>query len=236
MRSFQSILSPTVKQEIAKEGVLPYSLFFAKRYDTSLGRLLGRQPSKEVAPAEKTPVAAILIHWTFTTITVIATLLSLRPPSYDSTPTYTFIVTVMTYVIDLIFFICVGLGVLYLRLAPGSNWHKKSEAKPWLSTTCAFIFVTALAFPLICMWIPDPAEPSITRTDGLVSWYTPQTVGLIIVAISFAYYLGFRFVIPHVGRHAGKEFHTYRKPIFEKENGYPVQTYERIRFWWEARD
>jgi hypothetical protein len=63
-----------VKQEIAKEGILPYSLFFAQSYDFSLGRIVGKYtPKADVNSmySEETTNAMLAVHWVFTTIMVV---------------------------------------------------------------------------------------------------------------------------------------------------------------------
>jgi amino acid transporter len=64
-----------VKQEIAKEGILPYSLFFAESYDISLSRLFSRKSRQGSIPIyrERTPAATLALHWIITTILVIVT-------------------------------------------------------------------------------------------------------------------------------------------------------------------
>jgi len=177
----------------------------------------------------------MLIHWVFTTILVLAIGLSLQPIPYSYAPAYTFIVAVYAYVIDVVFFSLVGLGLLYLRLAPGSNWRRKSKANHWVSILSALVFVAALLFPLFGMWIPDPEKKFLERTASLVPWYIPQTVGVVVLGASLIYWCGFRYLVPHVGNRGGKELIVEREPIFHVEHGYPVQVYETVRLCWKVK-
>src|SRR5262245_4964073 len=67
-----------VKQEIAKEGVLPWPKFFGEnsnigaRIAASFSRTPGRDGSD--APAsDATPIGALVLHWVFTMILIVAT-------------------------------------------------------------------------------------------------------------------------------------------------------------------
>jgi amino acid transporter len=67
----QTFTAARVKQEIAKEGILPFSQFFAK--NTSFRR---RRTATAVAPetSEDTPVGALLLHWTFALLLILVSI------------------------------------------------------------------------------------------------------------------------------------------------------------------
>ena len=157
----------------------------------------------------------------------------MHDPNDPGTQAYTLVVAVYTYVIDIITFTCAGLGMLYLRLAPGSKWHAISEANHWISIIASLILATAHIVPLVCLWIPDqkPQFRDLLRTK--ISWYIPQTVAVIAVTLSFVYWLGFRYVIPHLGNHTGRKFVIEREPRFHEEYGHPVLTFETITTGWQ---
>jgi hypothetical protein len=228
-----------VKQEVAKEGVLPYSLIFAESYDFSLSRLLGRSHPQESfgihLHTEKTPVATMVAHWLITNITIIPTLLKLQPVPYSATPAYTFLVTFYTYVLDVFWFMIIGFGLLYLRLWPGTGWGKISTFNPWLSIIGALIFTSMNLFPVVCIWIPDPAAPYLANTRNLVRWYAGPTIGMVVLALSVIYWLGFRGMIRQRESREGIELAIERKPIILEEENAFVQLYEIVGLRWRVK-
>jgi amino acid transporter len=112
-----------VKQEIAKEGILPFPRFFAQNTDLSLGRVLKALQSKGhfgsllktgswLSPehhSEKTPVGAFVLHFLSCLILISATW------SMEPDKAYELLTTLSVYVINCFFGFFVGLGILILR-------------------------------------------------------------------------------------------------------------------------
>lgn len=87
-----------VKQEIAKEGILPFSLFFATSYTSPWAWLRSRFSSLKVRHQvsdhlEQTPIPALGLHW-LTSIFLLAITSMLQPPE-----SYNFLVSLYSYVI-----------------------------------------------------------------------------------------------------------------------------------------
>jgi hypothetical protein len=225
-----------VKQEIAKEGILPYSLVFAQSYDLSLGRLFGQKsPKADVNSlhSEDTPAATLVLHWTFTAITVLVPVLAVQPQPYSSTPAYTFLVGIVVYVTNVIKFTFIALGLLCLRLSPKVRWAEKSEFKhPAVSIIAALIMFVACVFPLIFIWVPDPAFTTLSRTSGLVSWFVIQTVGLGLVGFAFLYWVLFRCYVSVRSAREGKTLHVKREPKFKVDSGGLTQIIEIVTLQW----
>jgi len=225
-----------VKQEIAKEGILPYSLFFARSYDLSLGRLFGRKPPKEDVNSlysENTPAATLALHWTFTNLMAIIPALTIRPQPYIPTPAYTFVVGVVVYVTNLIKFTLIAIGLLCLRFSPKVRWAEKSQFKhPVVSVTAALILLTICVFPLILIWVPDRAYTKLTNTSNLVSWFAIQTFGLCIVGFAFLYWVLFRCYIAIRSAREGKTLHVKREPKFKVDSGGLTQIVEIVTLQW----
>jgi hypothetical protein len=232
-----------VKQEIAKEGVLPFSLTFAQNYDFSLSRLFGCRPANPGLGinlhSEKTPAATLALHWFLTNTLVLATVFSLQPQAqtYDPTPAYTFLVSSYTYVVDIACFAAMGLGLLCLRLTPSLNWASKSQFRhQWVSTLCAAVLFLLSVVPLVLLWVPDPGAPFLSRTDNLVPWYAPQTLGVCAIAGAFLYWLGFRAYVLIRSRASGLVLKIERHPIFKDDKGRLTQIYEIITLRWVDDD
>ncbi|OCK76766.1 hypothetical protein K432DRAFT_305642 [Lepidopterella palustris CBS 459.81] len=225
-----------VKQEIAKEGILPYSLVFAQGYDLSLGRLFGQKSHKgnvNSLYSENTPAATLALHWTFMNIMVLIPVLAIQPHPYAPTPAYTFLVGVVVYVTNVIKFTFIALGLLCLRLSPKVRWAEKSEFKhPVVSIIAALILLVSCVFPLICIWIPDPAFTKLSLTSDLVSWFSIQTAGLGIVGFAFLYWVLFRCYVSVRSAREGKTLHVKREPKFKVDSGGLTQIVEIVTLQW----
>jgi hypothetical protein len=213
---------------------------FAESYDFSISRLLGRSRPQESLGihlhTEKTPAATMVAHWLITNLTIIPALLKIQPVPYSATPAYTFLVTFYAYILDVFWFMIIGLGLLYLRLWPGTGWRKISTFNPRLSTIGALIFTSMNLFPVVCIWIPDPAARYLANTSKQVSWYAGPTVGMVVLAISLIYWLGFRGMISQKESRDGLELAIERKPIILEEENAFVQLYEIVGLRWRVKE
>lgn len=234
-----------MKQEIAKEGILPYSLWFAESYDFSFRRLLPRQthvPSKpstkpSLLSSEKTPAATLLLHWMITNLMVVGPVLALRPTPYTSTPAFTFLSGAYAYLINIVTFTAVSFGLLFFRLSPQQRWSHKSAFKyPIISTAAALVVFLTCVFPLIAIWIPDPALPYLARTSGLVPWWGSTTMAVCLLALAVLYWAVFGGYIWLRSAREGKTLHVLREPKFkidETGDGHALtQTFEIVTLQW----
>lgn len=227
-----------VKQEIAKEGILPYSLFFAESYGLSLSGIFGRKPKSKVRTSyhtnfEKTPAATLALHWVITTILVVAPVLAIVPVPYNSTAAYAYITTAFVYDIDVVYFAAVAFGLLCLRFTPSVRWAEKSAFKrPWVSITAASVLLVGCLFPLIFIWVPDPAFPQATRTNKIVPWWGGQTLAVCFLLFAFLYWVAFRMYIQIRSEREGKTLHVKREPIFKQDTGGLTQIFEIVTLQW----
>lgn len=75
-----TFIASRVKAEIAKEGIIPFPHFFAANTPTLLSRLLSKSSRSGMGEndqshhfmAEQTPAGALLLHWAFSIIIVLA--------------------------------------------------------------------------------------------------------------------------------------------------------------------
>jgi hypothetical protein len=229
-----------VKQEIAKEGIFPYSLVFAQSqdiwalFDKILRRRSTPKPSSHEVYSENTPVATLALHWVITTILVIAPVLAIQPKPYNSGPAYAYLTIAFVYNINLTCFFFISLGLLCLRFTPRVRWAEKSEFKhPWVSITAAFIVLIVCAFPLIFIWVPDSAFPKATHTSNQVSWFAGQTFGVCLLALAFLYWVVFRTYIRIRSARGGMTLHVKRKPIFKQDSGDLTQICEIVTMEWK---
>ncbi|KAK5656718.1 hypothetical protein OQA88_4265 [Cercophora sp. LCS_1] len=110
-----------VNQELAKEGILPYSSFWAS--------------SKPF----NTPSASLFLHWIVTVIVLLA-----PPPG----PAYNFVVNLYTYPGAWINGFVVG-GLIYLRFRESENWSSTWKTPIWVAIIYLFLNVFLAITPFI---------------------------------------------------------------------------------------
>ncbi len=234
-----------VKQEIAKEGVIPFPKFFGESTDLA-GRLLklfrGRSASEAASKptaTDPTPAGALFLHWIFTLLLIFATW-----GVEDATDAYGILISIYSYTMDAFFFFVVAAGLLFLRLRPGhKSWRSKSSFPHVLSIVSATVLAVAMLFPLIAAWLPPSATTSDSAVDRAVlddllpgyPWFCTPTAGWSLLGFGVLYWLWFRFLLPRVGFRKGKELVVEREPFFHREHGYHVQWHEIVRFNWVIR-
>lgn len=227
-----------VKQEVAKEGILPYAKFFAQNTDLSLGRLLhwfrrnGWFPSllrkRWLLPenhSEKTPIGAFFLHFFSCLILIFATWGMKADDAYD------LLTTLSVYVINCFFGFFVGLGILILRFKgpPPSqvveeetsspigkkSWSNMTRGKinPVVSIVTASIFTICNAWPVITTWIAPTGD-----MKGPLEWWLIPTIAWAVIAFGIAWYLGFLTVAKNIYRKKKLEFVVEKKPEFEAAN------------------
>ena len=225
----QTYTATRVKQEIAKEGILPWSLIFASGSDTWFARLTSSSPSRPYRPAvedidshiEQAPIAATFLHWAVEVVLVLV-VGSLLPLSQA----YNFLTYIYTFAIVGVLGLLTAGGLLYLKLdslSVGLNhrhWKEKSAWKPWLDPLPAVLATAALAFLLFAAFAP----PSAKQPNSLPWWVGP-TAGWLSGALGIFWWLGLRF-IQWKGRW---ELHISRVPLIEIDGeGNAIQRVELV--------
>ncbi|KAL2138164.1 hypothetical protein VTI28DRAFT_7363 [Corynascus sepedonium] len=122
----QSFAMPRVKQELSKEGILPWSRFWAS--DWPFG----------------SPSGAILLHWIFSTIFILG----------SNTPdVYVFVTNVFIYAGNYIK-LFLALGLVYLNFAPSEKWSEQRTT--FRSSPLLTIFwIVALLFVQVAPFIEN---------------------------------------------------------------------------------
>jgi amino acid transporter len=224
-----------VKQEIAKEGILPFAKFFAQNKDLSVGRLLrwchnrGYFSSiarlKWLSPeahSDKTPVGALVLHMVSCLVLIMATW-KLEPDE-----AYTLLTSTSSYVINAFSGTFLALGILILRFRgtysmdgtrdsygeskERQSWSSISRFNPGLSITCALIYMVGNLFPIVTTWI-KPSDDDL-RTRGYGYWVTP-TIACAVIGAGVSWFLGFVLRAWHINRKHHKVFVVEKKPEFE---------------------
>lgn len=217
-----------VKQEIAKEGIIPFRAFLTKGHTF---RIRSLWKSKTESAPEDVPVGALFLHFCMSILLIFATWKMTAPN------TYSLLVDLYSYSIDALFGASLGFGLLYMRLFSHRSWAQHSRnsgfaINPFISCVAAGIFGIANLFPIAAKWVPPKVWtilPIPFYTTGVVSWS--------IIACGVIWWVVFRFIVPVVGRdHVGKLRSVTRKLWFVVENGYKVLVYEDVLTEWVPKE
>lgn len=227
-----------VKQEIAKNGIIPFAKFFAHNSDVSVGHVLKWLQRKTtwfrsvvtrfrwLSPEEhmeKTPVGALLLH-ELSCILLICVTLHLSAPD-----AYTLLVSLATYVMSGFFGMLLGLGILILRLrgppatsaeTQGLSWQQMTGSKisPTLSVVAAGYYAFCNAWTLVAYWVP-PKEQANTATNGHLAWFAVPTVSWAILGVGGLWFLGFFAYAKRKEKRVFKVFTVDRSFVFESADG-----------------
>ncbi|KAI9767776.1 MAG: hypothetical protein M1840_005457 [Geoglossum simile] len=223
-----------VKQEIAKEGMIPWPKFFAQNYDFSLGRvlrwarrtqatnrLLGMRWLAPENHSERTPVGTLLLHLVACTILLFAT--------YGQQPrdAYYLLTSQTVYVINGCFGTLLAAGILYLRFTKKHNWRQKArKINPVLSVVSAAVYLIGNLFPIIVSWV----KPSNALSKTL-QWFVLPTVSWCVLAFAGLWWVGLVLVVKRTDRKTNTVFTVQKVPEFESDppdGGPPVQVHETV--------
>jgi hypothetical protein len=216
-----------VKQEIAKEGIIPARKFLSSSFDSLR---IPKPWSKYETLPEDVPLGALILHFCMSVLLIFATW-SLTAPA-----TYGLLVDLYSYTIDGIFGASLGLGLLYMRIFSSRDWASHSRnsgfsVHPFISIVAASIFGIANLYPLAAKWIPPKVWIILP-----VPWFTTGVVSWSIMLCGVLWFLAFRFAVPSIGRdHVGRCLLVTRRLWFHTENGYKVLEYEDIAFQWPKK-
>lgn len=207
-----------VKQEIAKEGILPWAQFFGQSKNLSFGRfltwiqkdpdsVLGRnfywllkQPWMDPREhSQETPFGALFLHWVFT-VFMIAVTAHLNP-----TEAYTVLVDLYTYAVVSFFGFLVAVGMLRLRLSSSKRWRTKSPFRPAFSIASAVVFALGNLYPIVASWVP-PSKAHRIKPTLAVEWYITPVVAWSVLSLGLLWYQGFKLYAWRRARKGGVEF------------------------------
>lgn len=229
-----------MKQEIAKEGFLPFSKFFAQSRDWSLGRLLFWLESTErmkwltkwLIPenhSEPTPVGALILHLLSCIILIFATW------NLSADAAYTLLSGFISYLVTAFFGFLLSLGLLKLRIRgpcsttkSGTNnrrrtslpnikndrisWRQATKGKvnPIISVVCALVYMVGNAWPLVVTWIPP-------ETASEIAYWVMPTISFCVLGFATLWYLGFLSYAHYRRKRDGTVFSVSRDRKFHLE-------------------
>ncbi|KAK0627976.1 amino acid permease-domain-containing protein [Immersiella caudata] len=229
LSSFGNIIVMTytaarMKQEIAKQGFLPFPQFFGRNVDLSIGRLALWLRKKRIhipfiVPEnhqEPTPVGALILHFISCIILIFATY-----GMNSDADAYTLLTGLGAYLTTAWFGAFLALGILIVRIfGPPQTDEDLSSHKTWtqmtagsvnpvLSIICATIFLVLNLFPVIASWVPSLSnEPS-------ADWWLVPGISWMLLAFAAAWWVGFLALANYRARRQQKEFVYEVRPEFD---------------------
>ncbi|MCJ1405222.1 hypothetical protein MMC11_008449, partial [Xylographa trunciseda] len=217
-----------VKQEIAKEGILPFSKFFASDTTTLCSKIWAKlypQKAQQEEGLEKSPTAALLLHWVFSVLLIAWT------SGQTAAVAYQILIDLYTYVIMLLVSFFVASGLLYLKWRDPQAWKAMSvNFRPWGGPVAALLVSVVTGFLLVVAFVPPAGDSPFSLSAQGFAWYIIPTVGLGGLLLGGAYFAVFRFVVPKV---KGKQLVVERVPIIvSDDHGGWVQKHEIVKFLW----
>ena len=197
----QSFAMPRVKQELAKEGVLPFSRFWASDWPFNA------------------PSGAIFLHWLVTTALILGSQIGSQSGSAASavsqiSTVYTFVTNVFIYTGNWIkrqrprdtfwrvwfadtILVFLAVGLLYLNFTPSERWAEQRTT--FRSSPLLTIFwIASLLFVLGAPFIKN------NQLNAIPYWVVP-TLGTSMLAIGMVYWLIWAKVLPLLGFHIQHE-------------------------------
>ncbi|OCK89960.1 amino acid transporter [Cenococcum geophilum 1.58] len=230
-----------VKQEIAKEGIIPFALFFAKGSTTPWARLRARWQNRNPRPAqeaveshlEQTPAAALGLHL-FTSVFLVAITSML-----NSGTAYSFLVSLYSYVIIVLLGFLVSGGLLYIKFDKRREWKTISEGNfhPWLDPLHAIIYFAGTAFFMFATFAKPAADSPFSTKYQQYAWYLTPAVGMSSLLWGVVWWCGLKGVM----RYRRKDLVVKRVPYIVQDcgpdgtdNGEWVQRAELVDHEWIA--
>jgi len=222
----QTFTASRVKQEIAKEGILPWSLQLASGSNSLLSRLSSsnRQPAINNINhhLEQVPIAATFLHWVFEIVLVLLFGIPIKPSTLYRALTY-----LKTFSIVGVLGLFTVLGLLSLKMdsrirgGKGRRWHEKVDWRPWLDPLPNLVACAALGFILFATFAP----PSVSRPKEELPYWCGPVTGWAVTFLGVVWWLGLRFV-QWKGRW---ELLVRRVPYIEIDHqGEPIQKAEFV--------
>jgi amino acid transporter len=219
LSAFANIMAQTftgarVKQEIAKEGILPYSLLFATGSDSLISKLFRHREGGHAAydidkHAEQVPIAATGLHLGFEVILILAVGIPLSP-----TDAYRLLSAIKVFSVVGILGLLTVAGLLYLKVdsllrdTAGRNWSGIVKFLPWLSPLHVLIATAGLTLIIFGPFVP----PTVSQ-GGSIPYFAGLVTAWAMTFASVGWWLWLKFDL----RRDRQYLHVERRPFIEPD-------------------
>jgi len=236
----QTYTGSRVKQEIAKEGIIPFSMFFAASSETLLSRWSSsssRQSTQidlDRPHPELAPIAATALHWAVESILILAVGIPL-----SVSVAYNALTFMRTYVIVVLLGVLTADGLLYLKCGftprhqqdrEGKKWKSLSQWTPWLDPLPVIVAAAVLTFLVGAVFAPPSPQTQNSSLERGIPWWLPPLVGLSSFVFGFLWWVGVRF--REWSKHLKLE--TRKLPYIHNEPGQdPIQKVVVVEHAWK---
>lgn len=179
-----------MKQEIAKEGILPFSLFFATGRTTFVARMLARWQHRVAAQTatdhlEQTPIPALGLHWVSSVFLITITSF-LKPHT-----AYNLLTSLYSYVIVILLGFVVSGGLLLLHLSRKRDWSHKANFRPFGKYPVhAMIYFVACGFLLFAAFAPPAPSSAFSKENSGLQWYIVPVIGISTLLWGLLWWFG----------------------------------------------
>lgn len=164
-----SFAQATVNQELARDGLLPWSNFFAAE-----------------SPWNRSPAAGLLLHWAVSVLVIV-----LPPPG----PIYEFLVELGGYPVSVIS-VAVAGGLLYLQFSRRERWRSPIPASKIATGIFLASNLLLLVFPWV---EPNTARNATTATKKRFVYYAYPACGVGVLALGAYYWVWWRYMRVRAG-------------------------------------
>lgn len=228
----QTFTASRVKQEIAKEGILPWSHQLSASNTTILAKLTSKKGSRPAIEnidghLEQAPGMATLIHWIFAML-LICVVGGVLPP----TKAYKTLSYLKTYTVLGVMGLLTCGGLLYMKIdsmlgrKSRRRWSEKATWQGGLGPIPAIMATASLAVLLFGSFA-KPLDGAVGPGD--MPWWILPTIGWLVVLLGSVWWVGLQIVQWKRGKKLVRE----RVPFIEIDaKGQPIQRVEQVMWSW----
>ena len=177
-----------VKQEIARDGIIPPGLFFARSYTTPYEWIKRRWfgATRDNNPyIEHSPIPALGLHWLTSVVLVLAT--AKLPPK----KAYIVLIDLYGYVIRIWVPLVVAVGLLYLKARPKKGWASFTRFCPVTSPFHIILYAVTLLFLVTGVFVkPQPGSAADRASE--IQWNIIPSIGLSALLWGPIWFLGIK--------------------------------------------
>ena len=217
-----------VKQEIAKAGILPYSLWLSRSWRTPVEWLKQKwrpTDSKATTYQDQSPIPALLLHWV-SSMLMLAFTAKLEPSA-----AYIALVDIYAYVIRIMVPLVISGGLLYLKFNPKKDWASVAQFTSIMSPFHIILYFITLAFLAITLFV-RPSTDSPAYAINELSWIIIPAIGISTLLWGLGWFGGLHLV--QRIRHRTLVVKT-NPVVVELEGGEWVQKAVIIEHTWPVR-